>query len=57
VQQARAATIEEVEEEEEDDQEEYEQEEIADLAARTTRLSDVQRESLLHEMANANPNF
>jgi hypothetical protein len=56
VQQARAATIEEVEEEE-DDSEEYEQEEIADLAARTTRLSDVQRESLLHEMANANPNF
>jgi hypothetical protein len=55
VQQARAATIEEVEEE--DDPEEYEQEEIADLAARTTRLSDGQRESLLHEMANANPNF
>ena len=56
VQQACAATIEEVEEEE-DDPEEYEQEKIADLAARTTRLFDVQRESLLHEMTNANPNF
>jgi hypothetical protein len=48
VQQARAATIEEVEEE--DEQEEYEQEKIADLAARTTRLSDMQCESLLHEI-------
>jgi hypothetical protein len=55
VQQAHAATIEEVEEE--DDTEEYKQEEIADLAARTTRLSDMQRESLMHEMANTSPNF
>jgi hypothetical protein len=55
VQQARTATIEEVEEE--NDPEEYKQEEIADLAARTTRLSNMQHESLMHEMANASPNF
>jgi hypothetical protein len=55
VQQTHAATIEEVEEEE--DPKEYKQEKIVDLAARTTRLSDMQHESLLHKMANANPNF
>ena len=55
MQQAHAATIEEVEEE--NDPEEYKQEEITDRAARTTRLSDMQRESLMHEMANASPKF
>jgi hypothetical protein len=55
VQQARAATIEKVEEE--NDPEEYEQEEIVDLAVRTTRLSNMQHKSLMHEMANASPNF
>jgi hypothetical protein len=55
VQQAHAATIEEVEEE--DDTKEYKQEEITDLAARTTRLSDMQYESLMYGMANASPNF
>jgi hypothetical protein len=55
VQQACAATIEEVEEEY--NPEEYKQEEIVDLAARTTKLFDMQCESLMHEMANASPNF
>ena len=52
MQQACAATI-----EKENNTEEYEQEKIMDLAARTTRLSDMQCESLMHEMANASSNF
>jgi transcriptional regulator GlxA family with amidase domain len=52
--QAHTTTIEEVEEE---DQKEYKQEEIADLAARTTRLSNRQCETLFQEITNASPNF
>ena len=53
VQQARTAAIEEGEEE----GEEYEPDEISDLAARTSRLSEDEREALIQEMANADPNF
>jgi hypothetical protein len=50
VQQARGAAIEEMEEEQEYEEEE---DDITDLAARTTRLSDGQKEQLLAQMANS----
>ena len=56
VQQARAAHIEEMGEEDEENQE-YEQEDISKLAARTSRLSEDEREALLEEMIKANPDF
>jgi hypothetical protein len=59
VQQARAATIEEIGQEDEQygQYEQYKQEDVQDLAARTARLNDEERTSLMAELNKTSPDF
>ena len=58
MQQAHAATVEEMEQAmEEEEYQGYEQEDVHDLAAQTSRLSEDQQGNLLEEMIKADLDF